>query len=140
MELPLLPIQPKRQPAPVIGPELIEKPRLEVFRSPLTLLRHRLIAKPQKQLAGGVVGVVQIRLDLDQGDRGCRITPAFIQDPIIRVLPALIAEPLRRPALILDEPIAVALAILLDPAQGPPQRRLKPSNRSEILQPSIDPP
>ena len=56
----------------------------------------------------------------------------------MRILPALIAEPLGGMALVLDEPIAIGIAILLDPPERSPQRCLKFSNEPKILHPTID--
>ena len=49
--------------------------------------------------------------------------PVPVADPVVRVLPALVEEPLRRPPLVLHEPVAVAVAVLVDPLERPERVR-----------------
>src|ERR1700738_1763798 len=66
-------------------------------------------------------GVDAVPLHLDQRDRSLCRRAVQMGNAVVRVLPALVLQPARRLALVLDEAVAVLVSILVDPAQ----RRLR---------------
>ncbi len=64
------------------------------------------------------LGIEDVALDLGEGDRGDGLTAGPIADGIARVLPALIDQPSIRASFVLDEPVAVAVAVPIDPIEG----------------------
>ncbi len=56
---------------------------------------------------------------------------------VVRVLPALVLQPAWRAALVLDEPIAVAVPVLVNPSQRAIQRRSERAQRLEISGPLV---
>ena len=54
------------------------------------------------------------------------------------VLPALVREPPLRPALVLDEAVPVAVAVLVDPAERAQRRLLEPPHERRVVRPAPD--
>src|SRR5690349_2127840 len=69
--------------------------------------------------------VVRISLDLASRDRPLRDRAVGEQDRIPRVLPALVDEAFGRARLVLEVAVPVAVAVPLDPFQGPQCRRFQ---------------
>src|ERR1044071_8643488 len=68
-----------------------------------------------RQLPDALLRVVDVALDPAGRDR--RRREAAVAEPlrVPRVLPGLVRQPARRPPLVLDEAVAIAVAVLVDP-------------------------
>src|SRR6202042_2509297 len=84
-------------------------------------------------------GAVYVRLDLAKGDRPLRKPAIMMENRIEGILPSLIREALLGLAMIFDEAVAVAVAVMIDPGERclgvRPQRahRLKIAGAPKIL-------
>ena len=78
-------------------------------------------AAPLEQLRAAASRVHRVPLHLDERDGRGRRRPVRERDPVVAVLPALVAEPLRRAARVLEEAVAVEVGVTVDPGE----RRLR---------------
>ena len=69
------------------------------------------------------LGAIDIALCLDERDRALGEAAIGVHDRVVGVLPPLVAQASGRAALVLDEPVAVAIAELVDPPQRAVERR-----------------
>ena len=74
-------------------------------------------AEPPRKLGDAQFRVVDVALDLGGRDRQVRDRPVGELDAVPRVLPALVAEALPRPRLVLDVAVAVTIAVPVDPGE-----------------------
>ena len=65
----------------------------------------------------GALGRVDVALHLAERDRPLRQRAVGMEDGVVGVLPALVGKAAVRLAVVLDEAIPVAVAVLIDPAQ-----------------------
>ena len=71
-----------------------------------------------REVRPGEVRRIRVALDLGQCDRRFGDAPRGERDAVEGVLPALVGEPAVGGALVLDEPVAVAIAVLAQPFEG----------------------
>src|SRR5918996_4086678 len=85
----------------------------------LTIQGRRALLEPEPSGNGSrpASGSVGIALDLDERDRPLGQGAVGVEDRIVAVLPALIDQPLTCPPAILDEAVAVTVAVLVDPSE-----------------------
>ena len=81
------------------------------------------------------LGVVDVALQLDERDRRRREAPVPVGHGVAGVLPALVDVAVRRPRRVLLEPVAVAVAPAVDPAQRGVHVREIPADGVEVAQP-----
>ena len=70
-----------------------------------------------RQLGHPQLRVVDVALHLARRDRPGRLAPVVEELGVVGVLPGLVLEPALRPPVVLDEPVAVEVAVLVDPVQ-----------------------
>ena len=82
--------------------------------------------------------VVDVALHLGGGDRPVRepAVPELLR--VARVLPGLVCEPVRRPACVLHEPVAVEVAVVVDPGERCPGGRLQLADERVVARPAPD--
>ena len=80
-------------------------------------------------------GCVHIGLDFDEGDRTLGQPAVGMEDRVAAVLPALIDETLTRSTLVLDEAVAVPIAVAFDPVESRLDMRPQLANSIEIACP-----
>ena len=128
VDQPLVSIQPQCVvAAAIIDPEVA----IEAFEEVVGLRSQtdgQLVVAPHLvgQLGRASFGVVHVPLDLAQRDGRLGEPPVGELDARPRVLPALVDQPLRRPGGVLHVAVSVAVAVLVDPLQGPESRPAEP--------------
>ena len=101
----------------------------EVARLPARAVRRGRVAPDlARDLCEPPLRVVDVALHLARRDRRRREPPVAEALRVARVLPRLVLEPARRPPLVLDEAVAVAIAVFVDPPRAP--RAQAPSARA----------
>ena len=104
--------------AAVLGPEVVVEARVQLLGLALEPLGERDVgAEAPGELGDAQLRVVDVRLDLGGRDRQVRDRSVGELDAVPRVLPALVAEALARPRLVLDVAVAVTIAVLVDPGE-----------------------
>src|SRR5690606_8302566 len=79
-----------------------------------------------------------VPLDLAAGPRQRRQRAVGVRDRVPRVLPRLVDQTgLRIAGLVLDVPVAVEIAVLLQPGHGGSSRLLQPSHRGRVAGPAL---
>ena len=81
--------------------------------------------------------VVHVALHLRQRDRRVRRPAGPVADGVGRVLPALVDEPEVGPAAVLDEPVAVEVAVAIDPRQSRQDVRPEPLDERVVARPVV---
>ena len=74
-------------------------------------------AQSARQASGVALGGEHVALHFAQRDRALGQLAVGVEDRVLRVLPALVAEAALAPGGVLDETVAVAVAVVVDPAQ-----------------------
>src|SRR5205823_5511667 len=76
---------------------------------------------------------------LDLAGRDRRLRGAAIRElnRVVRVLPAVVSEPLRRTALVFEVAVAVEIPFLVDPVERPPLIWLEPSYEGGVCSPAL---
>ncbi len=104
--------------AQVLHPECRVEAGPEDGRLPLQPRGEVLLAAPAGEVGHAQLRFVDVALHLGQGD-GCLHRPAGpITHRVPRILPALVQQAERRPALVFDEPVAVQVPVAVDPLEG----------------------
>ena len=88
------------------------------------------VAAQPGQAGNPNLGVVDVALDLGQGDRRSSHDTGPVPNGVGGVLPALVVEAAIGPPAVFDEPIAVRVTPLVDPAQG--RHDVRPETVDEI--------
>src|SRR5690242_17282517 len=70
------------------------------------------------QIGGAFFGGIGIALDFTERDRGFGKPAVLVKDGIVRIFPALLHEPFAGMTGILQEAVAVAIAIMIHPIEG----------------------
>src|SRR4029077_9336772 len=91
-----------------------------------------------RELRHPALRVVDVALRLDRGDRWLRERPVRVALRVPRVLPGLIGEARLAAPLVLDEPVPVAVAILVDPGERPQRGLLEAAYESRVVRPAPD--
>jgi hypothetical protein len=117
VDLLLLAVERERIVAALAVPERLVERLAQPLRAPLEPVGERWVvpalARESRRAPKRVVGVA---LDLAGRDRRLGTRPVGEQDRVPRVLPALVVEPAGRAPAVLEEAVAVEVALLLDPA------------------------
>src|SRR5207244_6080113 len=114
------------RPAELVG--LVLEPRGERAGAP-DLARERGHAQ---------LRVVDVALHLAGRDRRGGERPVVEALRVARVFPGLVLEPARSSALVLDEAVAVAVAVLVDPGERPHGRVPQLANKFRVVRPAPD--
>ena len=135
---PLLAVERERVVAAArVDPEGLVEPLHERVGLGVETLGERPVAPRQaRQLGHPPLRVVDVALDLARRDRALRDAPVGEALRVARVLPRLVEEPARRPPLVLDEPVAVAVAPLVDPRERAQRRLVQLAREAEVLRPA----
>ena len=80
--------------------------------------RQLALTAPAGQVGHPLLGLVHVALHLGQGDGRLDRAAGPIAHRVPGVLPALVQQAQRRPTLVLDEPVAVQVAVSVDPLEG----------------------
>src|SRR5262249_36545133 len=101
-----------------LAPECSVESVLELCRFALEAIGERTVAPHfTRELGRPDLGVVDVPLHLCRSDRaGCR-GAVCERNRFVRVLPALVERPNLRSAAVLDEAVAVVIAVTVDPLQ-----------------------
>src|SRR5919199_5073159 len=98
-------------------PELAVEARVQVPRLLAQPLGAHAVAVALEQLGHAAPGQVDVALDLGQGDGRLGQLAVLQDDAVARVLPALVPGAAPGPRPVVDEPVAVGVAELVDPGQ-----------------------
>src|SRR5438552_12966010 len=118
LDLPLLAVEREGIGAGLLHPEcFVEAPRqlLGRDRAARGILPTAELPVETRHAAAGVQAV---SLDLDQRDRRLGRRAVQMGNAVPGILPPLVSQAPLGLALVLDEPVAVLVAVLVDPAQG----------------------
>ena len=125
--------------AALVRPEALVERALELGGVLLEPVGERAIAPDlARELGRAELRVVDVALDLARRDRRLRQRPVVKALGVARVLPRLVREPARRPALVLDEPVAVAVAVLVDPPERAQRGLLELAHQRRVVGPAPD--
>ena len=80
-------------------------------------VRFAASASQPREAARAAPGRVHIPLNLTERDRAVGQAAILVEDRVVRVLPALLHEAVRRVPLVFDESVAVDVAVPVDPLQ-----------------------
>src|SRR5690606_25368253 len=103
--------------AEVVGPEAIVEALAQRLGLGDQLAGERGLAERLRELRGTPLRVVDVALHLAERDRALGKRAVRVRDTVERVLPALVRESPRRLSPILDESVAVRVAVLVDPCK-----------------------
>ena len=120
----------------VVHPERFLEARSQPLGGRFLFRGQLLLATQPRQSRGATPGGVGVTLHLHERDRPVGERPVAITDRVGRVLPALVEQAATRTALVFDETIAIAVAVLIQPVEERPSRwatadrpaRRRPSN------------
>ena len=115
----LVGIEPDGEPSLLLEPEVPVEVGLEVGRlRPEAVVGGR-VAGLEREVGTGQVGTVRVGLHLGEGDRGLGHPSVAVADAVPAVLPALVGEAAISCPVVLHVPVAVGVAEVLDPFDGP---------------------
>ena len=106
-----------REPAAVSQPVGVVERLLDPVGLGVPVAGARRVPRRRRQPGSGPVGRVGVCLHLGQRDRRLGYPPVGEVDPVPGVLPALVDQAAAGLAGVLDEPVAVGVAVALDPFQ-----------------------
>src|SRR5439155_15358276 len=125
--------------AALLGPVRLVEPLAQGLRLGLEPQRERGVAPDLPgQLGRAAFRVVDVALHLARGDRRARDAAVVEALRVAGVLPALVLEPARGAPLVLDEPVAVAVAVLVDPGERAQRRLLQVADARRVIRPAPD--
>src|SRR3954465_8225108 len=113
----LVAIESHRIEAAIVEPEALELVGY-ARRSASQLVGPRAAPFELEQPPPPPFGRHRVPLRLDQRDRGVQRRPVLVEDAVPRVLPALVGEAAGGPPAVLEQPVAVEVAVAIDPLQG----------------------
>src|SRR5581483_811154 len=105
-------------PAPLLEPEVFVEAPAQFGGLPAVAVAGGPVAELGGEMGPFDVGGVDVALHLAEGDGGLGVAAVGEADAVPRVLPALVGQPVRRAALVLDVAVAVAVTELFDPCEG----------------------
>src|SRR6476660_4391935 len=109
--------------AALLVPECLVEACAQLIGLPVEPLRKLALAPDfARELGHTAFRVVDVALGLDRRDRWVRKRPVRVALRVPRVLPRLVGEAGVVAALVLDEAVSVAVAVLVDPGQRPERR------------------
>ena len=116
-ELLLVGVERGREVPLVLHPERLVEAHLQAFR--LVLQARRVLGPAERAVHVGHPRLreVDVPLHLRERDRGFGEPPVGVDHRVVRVLPPLVADPAGRAAQVLDEPVAVQVAVPVDPGE-----------------------
>src|SRR5207237_8922574 len=91
-----------------------------------------------RDLGDPALRVEDVPLHLARRDRRLGEPAVGVALRVARVLPRLVLEPVRRSALVLDESVAVAVAVAVDPLERTQRRLLEVTHASPVVRPEPD--
>src|SRR5205085_8787745 len=122
-----------------ILPEALVEGAMELLRLSLEPLRERTVAPDlARELGHPPLRVVDVALHLARSDRRVGDRAVVESLRVTGVLPRLVFEPVRGAALVLDEAVPVAVAVLVDPAERPERRLLQRAHERRVVRPAPD--
>src|SRR4051812_31775609 len=98
----------------IVDPERLLEPLAERLGLGPKACRKVVLAAERRETGHPALRVEDVALDLGQGDRRRGEATGTIADRVAGVLPALVQEASLGPPLVLDEPVAVAVAVAVD--------------------------
>ena len=99
----------------LFAPELLFEPGAKLLRVVAQAISARRVAERVRDRRGVQLRVVHVRLHLAERDGRLGQRAVREKDRILRVFPSLLHEPRGRSPCVLDEEIAVAVAVAIDP-------------------------
>ena len=137
----LVPVERERVGAALLDPERLVEAALQLGRLALEPRRQRRVVPDlPRQLRQTHLRVVDVPLHLDRRDRRPGEGAVVEALRVAGVLPRLVLEPALGAALVLDEAVAVAVAVLVDPLERGERRRLQALDRRRRRPSSATPP
>src|SRR6266508_4427275 len=91
-----------------------------------------------RELRRPPLSVVDVPLHFAGRDRSLRQAPVVEELRVSGVLPRLVDEPTLGTALVLDEAVAVEVAVLVDPGEGAQGRLAQPAHERGVVGPAPD--
>ena len=138
VDLALLPVERECvEASALVDPERLVEARSELVGLTLEPLGQRLVAPDlARELGEAALRVVDVALHLDRGDR-CLGEPAVLEAlRVAGVLPRLVREPGVDHAAVLDEAVAVAVAVAVDPFEREERGLAQPARERGIVRPA----
>ena len=127
---PLVAVEGQGVGAQVVAPEAL----LERVAQPLGLAAQRartlVVAKRGRELGGVHLGRIHVALHLAERHRPFGQRAVGMEDRVVRVLPALVRQAAIGGARVLDEAVAVGIAVTIDPGQRRLDVRPEPARSS----------
>ena len=118
-------------------PERLVETRAQLCRLALEPLGElRVVPRLARDLGEPELRVVDVALHLARRDRRRREAAVVEALRVARVLPRLVLEPARGAPLVLDEAVAVAVAVLVDPAQRGERRLAQLTHERVVVRPT----
>ena len=109
---PLVAVERDRVGAELLAPEAaLEALRLQRLRAGAQLRASAVVAELRGQLGGAQLGLVDVALHLAQRDRRLGQRAVGVEDRVVRVLPALLHQAVAAAPRVLDEAVAVDVAV-----------------------------
>src|SRR3954467_10807248 len=112
----LLGVESHRVEPAIVEPEALEQTG-HVRRLRSQRLRPLALALEVEQPRQAALGGDHVSLDLDERDRGPKRRALLVEDAVPRALPPPVVEPGARPPAILEQAVAVDVAVLVDPPE-----------------------
>ena len=135
LDRPLRPVQPEVVRVLGVPPEALVEPVEQVHGLAPQPCGVRVPAEELEQVRRSELRVVHVALQLDERDRRLGEAAVAVGHGVARVLPALVRVAVRRPGRVLLQPIAVAIAGAVDPAQRRVHVRQVAPDRLDVAQP-----
>ncbi len=134
----LLPVERERvEPAALLAPERLVEAVAQHGRLALEPVGELAVAPDlPRQLGHAELRVVDVALHLAGRDRPDRLASVVEELRVVRVLPRLVLEPALRPAVVLDEAVAVEIAVLVDPAERAHRRLAQGADERGVVGPA----
>ena len=109
--------------ADLLAPEGLLEADLQLLGLPLQGVGAFGQAELARARGGEALGGIDVALHLDERDRPLRQAAVGMKDRVVGVLPTLVGQPRLGCACVLDEAVAIEIALLVDPRQRTLDRR-----------------
>src|SRR5712691_7560253 len=138
VDAPLLGVERKRVEAPaVLDPERLVEAGTKLCRLLLEPFRERAVAPDlARELGEPELRRVHVALHLDGRDRRLGRAPVVEALRVARVLPRLVHEAVPGAPEVLDEAVAVPVAVLVDPGEPPQRGLVQPGRERRVVRPA----